>query len=109
MYGNIGQRKPWSILAQNAFCGHISDRIRNRLRNKNTNLVTIPSGMTSQLQPFDMSINKPFKHLVHKYCDAWLNKDSRIFTRSGKIKRTSASIIVKWISKTWKEMPVSII
>jgi hypothetical protein len=56
--------KPWSILAMDVFCGHLSDRIRNRLRNKNTILVTIPSGMTSQLQPPDVSINKPFKHLL---------------------------------------------
>jgi hypothetical protein len=30
-------------------------------------LVIIPSGMTSQLQPPDVIINKPLKHLVHKY------------------------------------------
>jgi hypothetical protein len=27
-----------------------------------------------------MSVYKPFKHLVHKYCDAWLNKDNHILT-----------------------------
>jgi hypothetical protein len=47
-----------------AFLGYLSDIIRNRLRNKNNNLVIISSGMTSQLQPLDVSINKPFKHLV---------------------------------------------
>jgi hypothetical protein len=30
-------------------------------------------------------------------------------TPSGKIKRASALIIVEWISKTWKEVPVNII
>jgi hypothetical protein len=65
--------------------------------------------MTSQLQPLDVSINKPFKHLVRKHYDAWLNKDNHILTLSGKIKRASASIIVEWISKAWKEVPVNII
>jgi hypothetical protein len=60
--------------------------------------------MTRQLQPLDVSINRPFKHY-----DAWLNKDNHILTPSGKIKRASASAIVQWISKAWKEVPVSII
>jgi hypothetical protein len=62
-----------------------------------------PSGMTSKLQPLDVSINTPFKHLVHKHYDAWLNKDDHIFTPSAKIKRTSVSIIVKWIPHSWKK------
>jgi hypothetical protein len=65
--------------------------------------------MTSHLQPFDVSINKPFKHLVCKHYDAWLNKDDHILTPSGNIKRTSVSIMVVWISKAWKEVPANII
>jgi hypothetical protein len=43
--------------------------------------------MTSQLQPLDVSIKKPFKLLVCKHYDVWLNKDSHIFTPSAKIKK----------------------
>jgi hypothetical protein len=97
--------KPWSVLAVDIFCGHLSDRIRNRLRNKNTIVVIIPSGITNQLQPLVVSINKLFNHLVCKYYDAWLNKDkdNHILTPSGKIKRASASIIMEQISKAWKK------
>jgi hypothetical protein len=66
--------KPLSMLARDAFRGHLSNRIRNRLRNKNTDLVISPSGMTSQLQPLDVSVNKTFEHLPRKHSDAWLNK-----------------------------------
>jgi hypothetical protein len=79
--------KPWSMLAMNAFPGHLSDRIRNRLKNKNTDLVIIPSGMTSQLQPPDASINKHY--------NSWMNKNNHISEPSGKIKRASTSIIVE--------------
>jgi hypothetical protein len=65
--------------------------------------------MTNQLQPLDVLINKPFRHLVRKYYDASLNKDNHILTPNGKIKRESVSITVEWISKAWKEVPVSII
>jgi hypothetical protein len=97
------------MIAMDAFSGHLSSRIRNRIRNKNTNLVIIPNGIKSQLQPLTVSINKAFKHLVHKHYDAWLNKGNHILTPSGKIKRTSASIIVEWISKALKEVPVNTI
>jgi hypothetical protein len=98
--------KPRRMLAVDAFHGYISNRIKNRLRNKNTNLVIIPSDMTSQLQPLDVSNNESFEHHVRKHYDAWLNKDNHILTPSGKIKRTSVSIIVEWISKSWEKMPV---
>jgi hypothetical protein len=91
--------KPWSMLVMDVFHGRLSDRIRNRLRNKGTNLVIIPSGMTNQLKTLDVSINEPFTQLVCKHCDAWLNKDNHILTHSGKLKRASASIIVEWIPK----------
>jgi hypothetical protein len=67
--------KPQSMHAMDAFPGHPSSRIRNRLKD-NTDLVIIPRGMTSQLQPPDVSVNKPFKHLVNKHYAAWLNKDN---------------------------------
>jgi hypothetical protein len=63
--------------------------------------------MTSQLQLLDISIKKLFKHLVRKHYDTWLNKDNHISTPSGKIKRASASIIMEWISRAWKEEPDS--
>jgi hypothetical protein len=65
--------------------------------------------MTSKLQPPNVSINKPFKHLVHKRYDDWLNKDNHIMTPSGKIRIASAPIIVQLMSKGWKEVPVNII
>jgi hypothetical protein len=65
--------------------------------------------MTRQLQPLDVSINKPFSHPVHEHYNAWLNKDNHTLTPREKIKRSTALIIVEWISKAWKEVPVNII
>jgi hypothetical protein len=79
--------KVCSMLAMDAFHGHLSDRIRNRLRKKNTDAVIILSGMRSQLKPLDVSVNKPFKHHVCKQYDAWLNKNNHIMTPSGIIRR----------------------
>jgi hypothetical protein len=65
--------------------------------------------MTNQLQLLDASINKTFKHHVHKDYDASLNKDNHILIPSDKIKRASVPVTVEWISKAWKEVPVCII
>jgi hypothetical protein len=59
--------KPRIMIVMDALHGLLCDRIRNRLRNKNTDLMIIPSGMTSHLHPFDVSIDRPFKHLVRKH------------------------------------------
>ena len=50
-----------SMLVRDAFKGHLTDSVKNQLRKMNTELLVIPGGMTSVLQPMDISINKPFK------------------------------------------------
>ena len=50
-----------SMLVLDAFKGHLSDSMKNQLCKMKTELVVIPGGMTSVLQPMDVSINKPFK------------------------------------------------
>jgi hypothetical protein len=88
--GCVWERRPQSMLAMDEFRGHISNRIRNRLRNKNTDLVINPSRMISQLHPFDLSISNPYKHFVCKHYDGLLSKDNHVLTPSGKIKRAPA-------------------
>ena len=50
-----------SMLVLDAFKGHLTDSVENQLCKMNTELVIIPGGITSVLQPMDVSINKPFK------------------------------------------------
>ena len=50
-----------SMFVLDAFKGHLTDSVKNQLRKMDTELVVIPGGMTSVLQPMDVSFNKPFK------------------------------------------------
>ena len=60
----VWRRRPRAFLNQpsmhilDAFIGHLTDSMKNQLREMKTELV-IPGGMTSVLQPMNVSINKP--------------------------------------------------
>jgi len=53
-----------SLLVLNSFTAHITDSVKNRIHKKHTDLAVIPGGLTSRLQPLDVSLNKSFKSKV---------------------------------------------
>jgi len=75
-----------SMLVLDAFKGHLTDSMRNQLRKMKTELVVIPGGMTSVLQPMDISINKPFKDRLRQQYLTWNVDPARELTETGKIK-----------------------
>lgn len=52
---------PRSMLVLDAFRGHPTDAVKCALGDGRTDLVVIPGGTTSSLQPLDVVLNKPFK------------------------------------------------
>ena len=71
---------------------HISEEIKNLYLSNNKRLLFIPPGLTSVLQPLDLSINKLFKEGIrNKYAEYLIkNKDM-----SNKVNRED---IIKWIA-----------
>ncbi|CAG8698761.1 9817_t:CDS:2, partial [Scutellospora calospora] len=57
---NLGSN-PRSLLVLDAFAGHKTDLVKRRIRERNTDIAVILNGLTSHLQPLDMSLNKSFK------------------------------------------------
>ena len=58
---------PRSLLVLDSFSAHKTDPIKRRFRRKNTDLAVIPGGLTSRLQPLDVSLNKAFKAKVFHF------------------------------------------
>jgi len=58
-------RKP-SLLVWDSFHGHLGDDTKRLLSEMKTDLAVIPGGLTSLLQPLDVSVNKPFKDNIRK-------------------------------------------
>jgi len=62
--GGLERRR--SLLVFDSFEAHMTDRVKRALECENMNLAVIPGGLTSILQPLDVSLNKPFKDGVRK-------------------------------------------
>jgi len=96
-----------SMLVLDAFKGHLTDSMKNQLCKMKTELV-IPGGMTSVLQPMDVSINKPFKDRLRQKYLTWIADPARVLTETGKIKRAAPSEVTRWVSAAWKAILESI-
>jgi len=49
-------------------------------------LTVIPGGLTSQLQPLDFSVNKPFKGFMHEEWAKWNEAPSHHVTQAGRLR-----------------------
>ena len=61
--------KVWSkrlLLVCSQFKAHIAESIKRLATNLKTHLTVIPGRLTSQLQPLDISVNKPFKGFMRE-------------------------------------------
>lgn len=67
-------------------------------------VLKIPGGTTSVLQPPDVSVNKPFKSGMRKRWDEWMSNGEREYTKNRNRKKATYELISKWVSETWKEI-----
>ena len=63
MFGHDVQ-DPRSLLILDSFTAHKTFAVKNRFHEKYTDIAIIPGGLTSRLQPLDVSLNKSFKSKV---------------------------------------------
>uniref|UniRef100_A0A8C4QJK3 HTH CENPB-type domain-containing protein n=1 Tax=Eptatretus burgeri TaxID=7764 RepID=A0A8C4QJK3_EPTBU len=105
--GSLSRQR--SMLVLDAFRCSKTDDIKALLHRTNTDLVIIPGGMTSLLQPLDVSINKPFKDGLRRCWSDWIISGEKTYTRSGRIRKVDLPTICGWIVKVWEEMPSDII
>jgi DDE superfamily endonuclease. len=81
------------MLCLDAFCGHFTGAVREKIHSLASDLVVIPAGMTSVLQSLDISINKPFKGSVQEQYEKWFCEPNRELTPTGKIKHAAPHIV----------------
>ena len=102
-------RGTWKMLVLDSFCAHHTAKAKAALKAVNTDLVIIPGGLTSMLQPLNMSINKPFKSAIHKLWNEWMMSRQHTFTATGRQRRVDLVTICQWILTAWEQISISCI
>jgi hypothetical protein len=100
---------PRSLLVLDSFRGHLVNSVKNRFIEKQTNIAVIPGGLTSKLQPLDVSINKSFKSKLRQYYQDWMISEIHELTPAGRIKKPSYSTIAKWVMDSWNDVDTALI
>ena len=67
-----------------------------------THLAIIPGGLTSQLQPLDVSFNKPFKGLLHEEWANWIEAPTHHVTQAGRVQWPSISNVCDSVKNSWQ-------
>ena len=98
-----------SMLCLDAFQGHLTDEIKNKIHRLKSELVVIPTGMTSVIQPLDVSVNKPFKAQLSEQYDRWISDHDQELTASGKTKRAPPHIVAYWVLSAWTNIPAELV
>lgn len=108
----VWNRRPGGLLRQrsmlvlDSFRGHLTDKVKSRIREERCDLVTIPGGLTKVLQPLDVVVNRPFKaHFTRQYSE-WMRSATHTLTPTGRIKRASLSTVCEWIISAWNSIPL---
>ena len=87
----------------------MTDTVKAAFKREKTDLAVIPGGLTSILQPLDVSLNKPFKDGVRKSWMEWMADGIYEVTATGRQKKPSEELIYLWILQAWNEIPAKMI
>jgi hypothetical protein len=103
----VGNRRPGTLLRKemlilDAFKGHLTPEVKATITGGsiNTDLVVIPSGMTSQLKVLDVVVNKPFKDHLKQ----WLLSGDHAFNPAGRIEKPRVTNLCQWILMIWQRI-----
>ena len=73
-----------------------------------SDVVVIPGGCTSIIQPMDKCINKPFKTFMQQQWQEWIIQD-RPTTKAGNLKQLTRQDIINWVSHAWSSIELKVI
>eukprot|EP01121_Diplochlamys_sp_Union-15-3_P014394 TRINITY_DN4584_c0_g1_i4.p1 TRINITY_DN4584_c0_g1~~TRINITY_DN4584_c0_g1_i4.p1 ORF type:complete len:283 (-),score=42.87 TRINITY_DN4584_c0_g1_i4:4-750(-) len=94
--GNIW--RPPSLLILDTFAAHCDVKY---LKKHNIHCLFIPGGLTPILQPLDKGINRPFKHYLKSYWNAFISMESK--------KMATIFQVSHWVKESWHSIESKII
>jgi transposase-like protein len=110
-------KTPWdqdpkvpSLLLFDMHRSHLVPNTLDKIK-KESKVAIIPAGLTSKLQPLDLTVNRSFKSKLRKKWEDWIiNEYENIKrTKSNNMKAADWDTIFEWIVSSWEEINISTI
>ena len=93
-----------------AYKCHIVDSVRVYVdKQTNSDVSVIPGGLTSHLQPADVSWSKPSKTAYKAKYSHWMATGTKSCTAAGNMCAPSKALCLEWVRECWEELPSKII
>ncbi|XP_013880698.1 uncharacterized protein LOC106529748 [Austrofundulus limnaeus] len=93
-----------SLLIYDSMRSHITDNVQKQVKRTNSVLAVIPGGLTKELQPLDVGINRAFKARLRTAWEQWMTEGEHTFTKTGRQRRATYATICQWIVNAWADI-----
>ncbi|KAK7934312.1 hypothetical protein WMY93_005208 [Mugilogobius chulae] len=104
--GDFFHKHP-SLLICDSMRAHLTDAVKKEVKQTNSSLSIIPGGLTKELQPLDVCVNRAFKVKLRAAWEQWMTEGEHTFTKTGRQRRASCATICQWIVDAWAKVSVS--
>uniref|UniRef100_A0A1E1XNV4 Putative transposase n=1 Tax=Amblyomma sculptum TaxID=1581419 RepID=A0A1E1XNV4_AMBSC len=82
---------------------HKTEAAKNAFEERDTDVLYVPEGCTSILQPADVYWNKPFKSTLRRLWQEYMRKEER--TPKGNLKKPSRQHVLDFVAEAWAAVP----
>ena len=87
----------WKILIADVQRAQQADKVKCILKKNKTNLIYVPPGCTSRVQPLDVAFNKPFKDIIRQLFEQHIDENLVNYIE-GKINASQRRVlIITWV------------
>lgn len=117
--GDVQPYNKRRLLILDSFRGHLTDEVASACKDVGVVRAVIPGGLTSQLQPLDLTVNRSFKSKLRTiYREFWENGqnlfkgDRDVPTRGTRFSTKTAwrlHILTKAVCLAWNQIPRSVV
>jgi hypothetical protein len=83
---------------------HISTKVKSHLHTRRILFAVIPGGLTSWLQPCDVSWFKPLKVAIAESIDGWKANGPHSVTSHGNVRPPTTEQISSWLCDAWNRL-----
>jgi len=98
------------MLTMDLFKPHVAADVTKELEKNAMVPCIIPAGITSLVQPLDVSINKSFKQRMRNKWAQWMTEsDGKTFTKGGNMRCPSKELMLRWVVDCWSTIPSDMI